>query len=43
MIVRAGTIEIACPLTADRDRAPEQLTLGLVEEIDIDPPAAREM
>ena len=36
--VRAGTVQIARPSTADRQRDPASLTLGLVEVNEIEPP-----
>lgn len=39
--VRAGTVEIARPSTADRASDPASLTLGLVEVVEIAPPAGK--
>lgn len=39
--VRAGTVEVARPATADPAKDPASLTLGLVEVIEIEPPAGK--
>lgn len=39
--VRAGTVEVARPATADPAKDPQSLTLGLVEVIEIGPPAGK--
>jgi hypothetical protein len=41
VLVRAGTVEVARPATADPAKDPASLTLGLVEVIEIEPPAGK--